>query len=336
MPINGSQGKLFDEVDTMITKNIRKEEVVWLYELGERNFKRQNFRGKSFRGEDLSDTDFSGSDIRGADFTNAVLKNASFVNVTAGLRRRQAIFLLSLLFGIAILLGVIAGSIGTVVEVNFFAANHTNQADFTWVTPILIIAFTLVSAIRTVSVGFSIFGFALLGTTAVALVSSAAIPFVGSITLIIVVNALVATATTAVSILLVAAALAFRILAALAVSVWFIVAFASTLILADIFVPDSNIASAITVVSMVLPLSGYMGWRTLKRDRKHTITWKIAHLLATRWGTSFRGCDLTNANFTRAVLKSTDFGDATLTNTCWERTVWRGRFDELGDSSLHY
>ncbi|XPM54136.1 MAG: pentapeptide repeat-containing protein [Leptolyngbya sp. IPPAS B-1204] len=32
----------------------------------------------------------------------------------------------------------------------------------------------------------------------------------------------------------------------------------------------------------------------------------------------------TNADFTRAILKSTDFSQADLTNTCWDRTIWRG------------
>jgi Pentapeptide repeats (8 copies) len=326
VPINGSQGKLFDEVDTMITKNIRKEEVVWLYELGERNFKRQNFRGKSFRGEDLSGTDFSGSDIRGADFTNAVLKNASFVNVTAGLQRRQAVFLLSLLCGLAMLLGAGAGAIGSLTEGSFFAANPTNPANFTWVTPTLTIAFTIVSLTRSMSIGFSVFGLALLGATIAAVLSSAAIPFMGNIAFLIVLNALVTAATAALTPLIVAAAWAFRNLAALLVGAGFLVSFVVVLIVVATFVPSSNIAPAITIVSMVLPLTGYTSWKTLKGTHKYIITLRIAYFLSTKWGTSFRGCDLTNANFTRAILKSTDFSNATLTNTCWDKSFVPGDF----------
>jgi uncharacterized protein YjbI with pentapeptide repeats len=325
VPTTGSQGRLFDEVDTiMMTKNIRKEEIVWLYELGERNFKRQNLRGKSFRGEDLSGTDFSGSDIRGADFTNAILIGANFVNVTAGLRKRQAMLLLGILFGTALLLGLVAGTVGAFAEARFFTAHHTDQADFSWVTPVLIIAFAIVSFIKTVRVGFSVFGLALLGMIVAASVSSDAIPIVGSIALIIMVDFLITATTVAVSILMVAAVLAFRIVTALFIALTFISFFALALVLAEIFAPSSTIASAITVVSMVLPLSVYMAWRTLKNRRKHTMTWEIAHFLATRWGTSFRGCDLTNADFTRAILKSTDFSKADLTNTCWDKTIWRG------------
>jgi hypothetical protein len=325
VPIHGSQGRLFDEVDTiMMTRNIRKEEIVWLYELGERNFKRQNLRGKSFRGEDLSGTDFSGSDIRGADFTNAILVDANFVNVTAGLQKRQAMVLLGILFGSALLLGLLAGAVGAFAEARFFAAHHTNQAYFSWVTPVLIIGFACVALIRTVRVGFSVFGLALVGMIVAASVSSAAIPFVGSIALIIVVDFLITIATVAVSILMVAAVLAFRVVTALLIALTFVSFFALALVLAEIFAPGSTIASAVTVVSIVLPLSVYMAWRTLKSRRHHTMTWGIAHFLATRWGTSFRGCDLTNADFTRAVLKSTDFSRADLTNTCWDKTVWRG------------
>ncbi len=312
----------------MMTRNIRKEEIVWLYELGERNFKRQNLRGKSFRGEDLSGTDFTGSDIRGADFTNAVLTDACFVNVTAGLQKRQAIFLLVMLISLALLLGVAAGLVGTLTEARFFAGQQADLAHLAWVTPVLTITFIVVSLVRDMRLGFVIFGFALLAATMVAFVSSAAIPIMGSIALVITVDALITSATAAVSILMLAAALAFRIVVALGVAFAFVVAVALTLALTAAFASSDialiSIASTTTVVSLILPLSGYMAWRTLKNRRKHIITWELANFLATRWGTSFRGCDLTNADFTRAILKSTDFSQADLTNTCWDRTIWRG------------
>lgn len=305
-------------------KNSQKDEVIWLYELGERNFKRQNLRGKCFRGENLSGVDFSGSDIRGADFTNALLKNASFVNVTAGLQKRQALLLLGMMLVLAIALGAAAGAIGAFAEVRFFATHQTESAQFIWVTPIIILAFTFVSLTRRVAVGFGIFALAFLLATLAATASSAAIPIAGSIATVILVNALVASATAAVSALMVASVLAFRITIALLVAATFVGSFALVLVFTEAFVPNSSLNSAITVASLVLPLTGYIGWRTLKGDRKHTITWLIANFLATKWGTSFRGADLTNVDFSRAVLQSTDFSGATVTNTCWARCIWTG------------
>jgi uncharacterized protein YjbI with pentapeptide repeats len=305
-------------------KNSRKDEVVWLYELGERNFKRQNLRGKCFRGEDLSGVDFSGSDIRGADFTNAVLRNASFVNVTAGLQKRQAVALLGLMFLLAIALGASAGVIGAFAEVKFFALHQTESSQFAWVTPIVIIGFTFVSLTRRIAIGFGIFGLAFLAAATAAMASSAAVPIAGSIAAVIAVNTLIASATAAVSALMVAAVLAFRITVALLVAATFVGAFALSIVLTETLAPSSSLNSAITVASIVLPLTAYIGWRTVKGDRKHTITWLIANFLATKWGTSFRGADLTHADFSRAILLSTDFSRATVTETRWDRCTWTG------------
>jgi hypothetical protein len=141
-------------------KNTRKEEVVWLYELGERNFRRQNLKGKCFRGEDLSGCDFSGCDIRGADFTNAILTGVNFTNTTAGLQKRQAMTLLGVLIAAAIVLGVVAGIIGAFAEVRFVAVDESDQAAFAWITPIVIMGFTFVSLTRSMAVGFGIFAIA--------------------------------------------------------------------------------------------------------------------------------------------------------------------------------
>jgi uncharacterized protein YjbI with pentapeptide repeats len=315
-------GKLLDGVDAM--KNTRKDEVVWLYELGERNFKRQNLRGKCFRGENLSGADFSGCDIRGADFTNAILEDTQFINVTGGLQKRQATILLGVLFAFAILLGSVAGLIGAFAEVRFFAFHQTDQINFAWITPIVISGFTFVALNRSMAVGFGIFGLAFLVATLAALVSSTAVPIAGNVAVLIAVNALVTSATAAMSALMVAAVLAFRITIALFLALSFIGAFALVIILTETFAPSSSITSAITVASIVLPLAGYIGWQTLKGDRKHTVTWLIANFLSTKWGTSFRGADLTNADFSRAVLQSTDFSKANVTYTIWDRCVWTG------------
>jgi len=305
-------------------KNTRKEEVVWLYELGERNFRRQNLRGKSFRGEDLSDADFSGCDLRGTDFSNAVLVNANFTNAVAGLHGQRALALLAVLLVSACVLGLVAGFVGAFAEVRFVSVNQTEQAAFAWITPIVIIGFTFVSLTRSMSVGFGIFAVAFVLTTVGALISPAAVPIAGTVAAAIAINSLVAGATAAVSALLVAAVLAFRIRYAVLIGAVFIVAFAIAIVYTEATAPTSSIASAISVASIVLPLASYVGWRALKGDRKHTITWMVATFLATKWGTSFRGADLTNADFSRAVLKSTDFSRAILTNTRWERNVWTG------------
>jgi uncharacterized protein YjbI with pentapeptide repeats len=67
-------------------------------------------------------------------------------------------------------------------------------------------------------------------------------------------------------------------------------------------------------------LSIYISWRALKGDEKHAVIRNIAVAFAATGGTSFRNADLSDANFTGATLKSTDFRKAILTRTCFHKT----------------
>ena len=80
------------------------------------------------------------------------------------------------------------------------------------------------------------------------------------------------------------------------------------------------VAVAVAFAGVLTLLNAYIGWRALARDRQHAWIREIAIAFAATGGTSFRGADLTDADFTRAVLKSTDFQKAILTRTCWHQT----------------
>ncbi len=67
-------------------------------------------------------------------------------------------------------------------------------------------------------------------------------------------------------------------------------------------------------------VSTYVVWRAIKGDQKYALVWNLAAAFAAIGGTSFRGADLTDANFTKARLKSTDFRTAKLIRTCFEKT----------------
>ncbi|MBC6480520.1 MAG: pentapeptide repeat-containing protein [Hormoscilla sp. GM7CHS1pb] len=64
--------------------------------------------------------------------------------------------------------------------------------------------------------------------------------------------------------------------------------------------------------------SAYIGWRSVKNHRKDVWVRRLGLAFAAIGGTSFRGADLTDANFAEATLKSTDFRKAIITRTCWK------------------
>jgi len=94
-------------------------------------------------------------------------------------------------------------------------------------------------------------------------------------------------------------------------------------------------AGAVAVAGAVAGavISAYIGWRAIKGDEKHAIIRKFAVAFAAFGGTSFRNADLTDANFTLANLKNTDFRNATLTCTCF-RKVKKLDFVRPGNSYL--
>lgn len=65
-------------------------------------FANQNLRNRSFKGHNLMGADFSGSDIRGCDFSNALLQGANFKQVKAGQTPRYLIILISVAVVVAI------------------------------------------------------------------------------------------------------------------------------------------------------------------------------------------------------------------------------------------
>ena len=65
-----------------------------------------------------------------------------------------------------------------------------------------------------------------------------------------------------------------------------------------------GLAGAISLV--LLGLSGFISWRVIAGDSKYRLIPELATTLSSLGGTSFRGANLTDADFTQATLKSTD------------------------------
>lgn len=319
-------------------KIMNKEEILWLYELGERNFRRQNLRGKSFRGEDLSGIDFSGSDIRGADFTNAILNEVNFTNATAGLQRRQAAIVLVVFLMLAGLLGVLAGLVGTFVGLRVYT-HGIGDVTVKWVITLVNLGFAFVSLNRGMATGSLIFILAFILTGAAAFASSDIVPIAGDIVVVITVNTFIAVATAAAGVISIAAVLAFRTAVASTVAITFILGFAVAVAIANHIALDKTTNGNLFTIAMaaaLILLNFYIDWRAIRGDQRHITFWAIANTLATKWGTSFRGADLTRADFSRAILTSTDFTKANLTRTHWSKSVGIGFLHSDTDSVVPY
>jgi uncharacterized protein YjbI with pentapeptide repeats len=273
---------------------------------GDKNFRNQSLQGRSFEGKDLAGADFTGADIRGANFRNAILRNASFNNARAGLQLYQTAFFTVLLLIASGLLGVLAGFIGATIGLQF----HTNALEISAKVLALVvhIGFLLIALRKGITAGFSVFAFAFAVAFAGALIHSAAIPVAGAIAIAIMIDFSVASLTMIAAAGTIVAWRAINLKVSVAVGIAFGIAFVLTLW------QTYTAVSALLIISTATVLSGYVAWRTL---RKLESMQRLGTTLFARWGTSFRGADLTGADFSQATLKNTDFKRANLNSIRW-------------------
>ena len=87
-------------------------------------------------------------------------------------------------------------------------------------------------------------------------------------------------------------------------------------------------------------LGRYIATLALRRDKRYALVFNSAVFLASWGGTSFRGADITEANFQEAILKCTDFRSTDKKITNITRTSWLYAkeldFALVGESYLQY
>ncbi|OLT58409.1 pentapeptide repeat-containing protein [Moorena bouillonii] len=319
---------------------MKAKEVVRRYAAGERDFRRVNLRGQSFQGKDLSGADFSEADIRGTNFKNAILTGTKFCKAKAGLQRPWAI-------GLLIVSLLLSGIIGTwsVIAASYVARlmkpEYTQQYScLPGILFFIVLAFILITF---ASKGFTEKAFR---SVAIAVLFAIVVLCVGIIYGFIESNRenlskhvmefsnAVGGGTGAIIVALNGSVL-ITIAGIVGGSVWSIFASTINAIFAILFflfyrylINEAEIFhnfayDAVFIISTILVVysSILIAWGALGEDNNFTLVREISIALAATRGTSFYNVDLTNADFTGAILKSTDLREATITHTCWRDTI---------------
>lgn len=276
---------------------MKAKKLLQLYAQGKRDFQGENLRGQSFRGKNLSDANFSGADIRSANFTNAYLQGAKFIGTKAGLRRRWFVSLV-LLSWILLVFSEFLLCFAALFAVLFAMQNMFESDKSYW--------FAMYAIIEHISLGF----LAILWIVAIKK---------GILTVC------------ELSLFIFSVAVAFAVAFALAFAgfILFGIAFLEIVVVTFAIAGVVTMSVALTVLICFI----YFSWRGIKRNPKDGWICSVAIVFAAMGGTSFRGADLTAADFTDAVLKSTDLRGANLTRTCW-RDAMKLNCVRPGDSYL--
>ncbi|NEO23046.1 pentapeptide repeat-containing protein [Moorena sp. SIO4A5] len=295
---------------------MKANKVLREYATGKRDFQRGNIRGQSFQGKDLSGANFSEADIRGTNFKNANLTRTKFCKAKAGLQKQWAIVLLLVSWIMSVLSGFISFTFGLLIAFLFTSSDEIEQVFSSTVLIIIIILFVVIFCQGiggAVAVTVAVVG---LGSTtlagAVAVVAKDEARLVSSV---IGISAGVAVAAT------LAGAVALAVAVALAGTVAVAVAVAIAVVGAGPGAGAVALAIAGAGTGAFTLLGIYVGWRALKGDPRDAWIRTIAIAFAATGGTSFYKADLTDADFTGASLKNTDLREATITRTCWRKTI---------------
>lgn len=342
---------------------MKAEEVLRRYATGDRNFQNANLRGQNFTGQDFSGADFSGGDICSTNFTNANLVEVNFSGAKAGLQRQWMIGQLLFVTALYVLLNFASVFLHSLFIAAFFSPGVIQQ--YTIVPGVMLILFVVVAFFTIAQQGIT---FKALSTIAVALAAAIVFAIIAGVVVTIVnvgrgagagtgAVAGVAVGTGAGLGAVVTAGIAAIVGAdriiktsvgtvVVAISVIMIVIFAvvfavvSTGAGINVFTNVFTVAATVAVITTVTVTltSLYVASRSLKNDERFALVRTIGIAFGAIGGTSFRGANLTGANFSTATLKSTNFNPSQqrrtiLTHTCWNEVKQLDRA-RVGDSIL--
>jgi uncharacterized protein YjbI with pentapeptide repeats len=311
---------------------MKAQEVLRRYAAGERNFQCANIRGQSFQGKDLSGANFSEADIRGTNFTHAILKGANFTKAKAGLQRRWLLFQQLSAFVISTCLVVIFVFTGLLISL----INPTRYSVYP-IVGLVVLGWMIVIFIVIFFQGFTSKAFGTIAISIILVVASAAMIFSANTNETVVNVAVIIGATAAVGAAIVLAIVISGIVTAIAPTATAV----ATAVIVAVVVANTDLATGFVggaVAGVSFLFSIYCHRRAFKGDDDFAIIQIVEIIFRAIGGTSFRGADLSHANFSRSILKSTNFNHTKQRQTVLEWVNWQGAkkldYARVGNSIL--
>ncbi|MGB7444073.1 MAG: pentapeptide repeat-containing protein [Coleofasciculaceae cyanobacterium] len=279
-------------------------------------FHHANLKGADFREKNLTGANFSYADIRGADFRNAVLIDANFNNAKAGLPTVWTFGLVALSLILSLFAGLIAAYAGAFI--GDLLSDSTDGTSFFGVFSLIALIIFLIVIIWQ-GLGATL---ATLAEIVIACLIAALAFFPNNQP-----GLLIGAVFTALAL---AGTMAGVINMAIAIAVGRVMALPKARILTGFLALLGAVLGALLGVKEeeAYPVAGlvaiaaiasgiYVGWQAIAENKKYWLIRALAVGIVAKGGTSFRGANLTDADFSQTTLKSVDFRQATLTRTCW-------------------
>ncbi|WP_413165953.1 pentapeptide repeat-containing protein [Capilliphycus salinus ALCB114379] len=317
---------------------MKGNQVSQLYSQGRRDFRGQNLRSQSFQGQNLSGADFSYADIQGTNFQGATLREVKFRGAKAGVPKAWVVILSGAAWLFSVLLGLALVLVGYFVLL-FLNMSTPEDANTGWTALALMLVLVFIGGRRGIERGWGAF----IDTIEIALVGIiiGVISGLGNAISLLGTLAIAGVLAGFGGAILFASAVAFGVIFSLTERLAWVMSLTKVLTVAVLasaiagYISGGVSAIAIAISVFVTFWFDYIGWRGILGDKNYMLIHNLSVNLAATGGTSFRQADLTDANFTNAHLKGSDFRQAKLI-----RTRWRGakQLDQLrgGNTYLDY
>lgn len=312
-----------------------------------KDFSSSNQRGRNFNGQDLRGANFSNADIRGANFSRADLRGTDFTRAEAGLQKRWFAIQHMIALIMSVVTGVMQGYTGNVLA--YYFPHFDNVESFTLLGFTVIIAYfaTIITTFTAIArQGFTVKTLSSIATTGIGVVAIAVIALFnnalavsGSVT-VAVAGIVVVTVVIGVTVYSSISGTGFSIICGVVTTITaavFALIFSATTRSSgsndrELVIIIATVAAIATSITCLL-FGVYCNRRVLKNDEKFSLIRIFRSVFLSIGGTRFYKADLTGVDFTNAILKSTNFREATLTHVCWEKAQ---KLDSarVGDSIL--
>lgn len=318
------------------------------------SFEGKNLAGADFSQANLSGANFTNTDIRGANFTNAILRNANFSYAKAGLQQHWIILLVAGGLLLSALSGAAAGVAGLVAS-GMLQHDFIIFKDYKIISGLIVLVALAIFFFFTIQQGF-LFGLvatatvlgtlsAVLGTLFGTLPGVGAGAFVMALAVIAALAGAVAVgvvlAVTKAKVWIMALVESLAVAVAIAVIFVLIASINQTVSLtasenvvnqltktwgainiaralfAVVKAEFFGLVLAFPIAAILIFLGGYTGWYSLSSGQKFAFTRQIIIPLGATGGTTFQGSNLTEANFTGAILRNANLRADKITRTNW-------------------
>lgn len=320
------------------------------------DFRSKNLQGKNFSDENLTGYDFTNADIRGVKFNRAILENAKFIKVQAGLPIPWIVKLTIFAVILTILSGMVTTGVG-ILTVGMFQPYFINFPDYTIIPAIILMLSFASLTFFTIQKGFLIglVNMTTVIATLSAIIGTIfrVLPGMGAAALVMAL-VVVATLLNAISVGVVLTVTQMQkwivlLLESLATLVAILLITSLKILLMDQlvnqadkeilmrslkqnFIGAENISRsfigfgestiitvflAVGIAGFLIFIGGYVAWYSLIEEDKFAFPRNIIIALSTLGGTSFHHSDLTNADFTEALLNNTNLNTEKVKQTNW-------------------